>query len=238
MSSDKAVTDLVEETLETLELAGQIYRFEFEPRCRVCQNDKVRVRVNALLTEGNTYTQVIRTVAAEAEALGIDPERKVGMDSVRTHALKHFPVQNAARSTFREIMERRAAEGQVDFVGGTSHAITPMALLETVMVKGYHHIIQSSTEIGVHTSMTAAVQLQNMLDARESSHDAQELAVQLNKIIEAVRSTVPVAMWDEIVRKLRDEEALEEQQPIEAEFEDEDDDFDPTATAERDEDDL
>jgi hypothetical protein len=39
--------------------------------------------------------------------------------SLGAEAERHFPVQNAARATYREILERRAKENSVDF-GPTS----------------------------------------------------------------------------------------------------------------------
>ena len=57
------------------------------------------------------------------------------IDSIRNHCGRHFPVQNVAQATYREILERRAQENHVDFVEGVATALTPMAFFETVMVK-------------------------------------------------------------------------------------------------------
>jgi hypothetical protein len=40
-----------------------------------------------------------------------------------------------ARATYREILERRAKENSVDFIDGVATAITPLAVLETIMMK-------------------------------------------------------------------------------------------------------
>lgn len=236
MSSDKDVSEVVEQALETLELSGRIYRFHFEPRCRICQNTKVRTRANDLLAQGNTYRHILRVI--ENEAADLEVAATVGMDSIRTHATQHFPVQSAARAAYRDILERRAAEGQADFVEGTVTAITPMAFFETVMTKGYQHLVKDDTEVGVQTGMAAAAQLQAMLYAQEHNADAQQLAIKLNQIIEAVRAEVPVALWDRIVQRLRQAEQGEQHTDVQdAEFEDEDDEgYDPTLTAERDDD--
>ena len=61
---------------------------------------------------------------------------QVTIDSIRNHATRHFPVQHLARATYREILERWAKENSVDFIDGAATAITPLAFLETVMVKG------------------------------------------------------------------------------------------------------
>jgi hypothetical protein len=109
------------ETAISTPAVRQIDRFHLEPRCRICRNDQVRTRVNDLLASGASYAMVVR-------ALGDDPVG-VTSDSIRRHAERHFPVQNVARTTYREILEHRAKENSVDFVEGVATAITPMALL-------------------------------------------------------------------------------------------------------------
>ena len=63
------------------------------------------------------------------------------IDSIRNHTVRHFPVQQVARATYREVLERRAKENSVDFIEGVATAITPMAFLESVMVKGYQTLV-------------------------------------------------------------------------------------------------
>ncbi len=77
-----------------------------EPGCRICRNDQLRRKVNDLLATG------ARTI-----------------DSVRNHCGRRFPVQQVARATYREILERRGSENEVDFVEGVATAITPIAFL-------------------------------------------------------------------------------------------------------------
>ena len=55
---------------------------------------------------------------------------QITLDSVRNHASWHFPVQNVAKATYREILERRAREAQIDFANGLATALTPMAFYE------------------------------------------------------------------------------------------------------------
>ena len=81
-----------------------------EPRCHVCRNDEARQKVNELLAAGASYAMTVR-------ALGGDTG-DVTANSIRRHAERHFPVQNAAKATYREILERRALENSVDFVEG------------------------------------------------------------------------------------------------------------------------
>ena len=73
------------------------------------------------------------------------------IDSVRNHCARHFPVQQVARATYRDIVERRAQENRVDFVEGVATAITPMALYETIMVRGYQTLVDPDTKVDVNT---------------------------------------------------------------------------------------
>jgi hypothetical protein len=171
-----------------------------EPRCHVCRNDEVRQQVNELLSFGASYAMTHR-------ALG-DDAGDVTADSIRRHAERHFPVQNAARATYREILERRAKENSVDFVNGVATAITPMALLETVMVRGYAKLIDQDTEVDVKTGMAAACRLQEMIDSHTDQLDRAQQLAEVGRIVEVVRAFVPSERWPELKAALRSDEAL------------------------------
>jgi hypothetical protein len=228
MSVSEAARDFVDETVESMELATRINGFHLEPRCRVCKNDLLRKKVNAMLACGASYAQIVRPLGDDNALL--DKRDQVTVDSVRTHTTKHFPVQQTAHATYREILERRARENQVDFVEGVAIALTPMAFYEVVMAKAFRTLVDDRTEVGVETGLRAAEKLQSVLDGRERGADVLELKVQLGQIGEAVRAVVPQSMWAAIVEKL---EQLEQHSGAldvgEDSFDDADDDpYDPT----------
>jgi hypothetical protein len=90
----------------------------------------------------------------------------------------------------------------VDFVEGVATAITPMAFLETVMVKGYQTLVDPDTKVDVNTAMIAAGRLQALLDTRSEQPDIVDILVRQNRIIEAVRSMLPESSWPELMRRL------------------------------------
>ena len=135
MSVSEAFRAVVDASVESMELAPATNGFYLEPRCRICRNDQVRTKVNDLLATGASYAMVLRALGDDNATL--QQRDRVTIDSIRNHANRHFPVQNAARATYREILERRAKQNSVDFIDGVATAITPLAVLETVMVKGY-----------------------------------------------------------------------------------------------------
>ncbi len=115
-------------------------------------------------------------------------------------------MQNIAKPTYREILERRAKENGVDFVNGVATAITPMAFFETVMAKGYETLVDSDTKVDVNTGMIAAGRLQALMDSRASGTSMVDMWVKMNRIINAIHSTVPEELWPEILCKLDGDE--------------------------------
>jgi hypothetical protein len=189
---------------------------------------------NDLLASGASYAQIVRALGEHNAEL--DKCDRVTIDSVRNHTTRHFPVQQVARASYREILERRARENQIDFVEGVATALTPIAFFETVMLKSYENLVASDTKIDVSTGIVAAGRLQSLADSRDHDHELLVMKVQLGRIADAVKSTVPPSMWGEIVEKL--EELAQHQEALGVctdSFDDADDvPFDPLEFAEPD----
>jgi hypothetical protein len=192
------------------ELPPSIDGFHIEPRCRVCRNDGVRKKVNDLLASGSSYAMILR--ALEDANATLDKGDRVTIDSIRNHTARHFPVQHVARATYRDILERRAKENSVDFVEGVATAITPMAFLETVMVKGYEALVDPDTTVDVKTGMIAAGRLQELIDSRAGQPDMGGMLAEMGRIIEIVRTFVPSERWPEVQAALRGDASIERQQ--------------------------
>jgi predicted RNA-binding protein YlqC (UPF0109 family) len=169
--------------------AGQSVNGHLEPRCRVCRNNVLRQKVNGLLATGSSYAMIVR--ALEDDNSKLDARDRVTIDSIRNHTMRHFPVQNTAKATYREILERRAKEANVDFANGIATALTPISYLETVVVKAYKTLVDSDTKVDVNTGLAAAVKLQAYIDARSGQADIAEVFVKQNRIIEAMREFIP-----------------------------------------------
>src|SRR3954452_10495529 len=157
MSVSEEFRSVVDQPVESMELIPGTHGFQLEPRCRICRNDSVRTKVNDLLATGASYAMVLRALGDDNAKLA--KRDQVTIDSIRNHTARHFPVQQVARATYREILERRARENSVDFIEGVATAITPMALLETVMVKGYETLVDGHTSVSYRDGMDAALKL-------------------------------------------------------------------------------
>ena len=180
-----------------------------------------------MLASGASYAMVLRALGEDNAEL--DKCDRVTIDSVRNHCGRHFPVQQTAHATYRDIVERRAQENRVDFVEAVATALTPLAFYEVVMTKAFRTLVDDGTEVSVETGLRAAEKLQSVLDGRERGTDVLELKVQLGRIGEAVRAVVPQEMWAAIVEKLEEREQHPEALDVgEGGFDDADDDpYDP-----------
>jgi len=225
MSVSEAVRDLVGDTVESMELATRNGLY-LQPRCRVCKNDNLRRKVNDQLSVGASYAMIVRALGEDNAKLAKCD--RVTIDSVRTHSAKHFPVQNVAKATYRQILERRAKANGVDFVKGVATAITPWAFFETVMAKSYENLVDSNTKVDVHTGMIAAGRLQSLMDSGDDGRELLSMKVQLSVICNAVKSTVPEEQWDEIIEKIEEFEQHQEALDVGTDSFDDDEPFDPT----------
>ena len=164
MTLSQALATPVDEIMDSMELAPH-NGFHLEPRCRICRNDLVRKKVNDLLSVGASFAMIVRALGDDNAEL--DTRDQVTVDSVRNHCRRHFPVQNVAKATYREILERRARDNHIDFVEGVTTALTPIAFFETVMVKSYENLVDSDTKVDVNTGIVAAGRLQSLIDSRD-----------------------------------------------------------------------
>jgi hypothetical protein len=222
MTLPQAALRAPDETAASIASVPQIDRLHLEPRCRVCRNDEVRKKVNDLLASGASYAMTLR-------ALGDDNAAEVTQDSIRRHAERHFPVQNVAKATYREIVERRAQEAQIDYVNGVATALTPMALYECVMNEAFRRLVDGDVAVSIDTGLRAAEKLQALTDARAGEADVVTMRVQMGRVIETVRKFVPREQWPALQARLRGEEVKQSKpEPVQSvrvvEIEDSDDD--------------
>lgn len=220
---DRAVLDeKVQKEIEELKLAGRLYQFKPEPRCKVCRhsNNGLMNVVNKLLAAGESYSNIIRDI----EPLNEQQEEgdRITYSSLRTHHKRHFNKDEAAAAVYRRILEKNAAQSDIDFVDGVVNAVTPMAYLETTMNKGYQSLISPDGYVSVELGMNAALHLEKLTQGREGGEDLQELVDKTNRLIEIVREVVPVSYWDKIVKRIEEEEFNSRGDVVDAEIEPDD----------------
>jgi hypothetical protein len=87
-----------------------------------------------------------------------------------------------------------------------------MALLETVMVKGYETLVDPDTTVDVKTGMIAACRLQELIDSRAGQPDVAGMRAEMDRIIKVVRTFIPSERWPEVQAALRGETPIRRQQ--------------------------
>jgi hypothetical protein len=214
MSVSETFRGIVQESVESMALASGINGPNLQPRCRICRNDSLRTKVNDLLATGASYAMVLRALGDDNATL--EKGDQVTIDSIRNHAARHFPVQQVARATYREILERRARENSVDFIDGVATAITPLAVLETIMVKGYQTLVEEGTTVSYRDGMEAALKLTEALRKDEGAHERAQMMADMGRIIEVVRTFIPAERWPDVQAALRGETPVSAQtrQPV------------------------
>jgi hypothetical protein len=118
---------------------------------------------------------------------------------------------NRWRATYREILERRAKEHNVDFIGGVATAITPLAFLETVGVKGFQTLVDEGTTVGYRDGMEAALKLAKELRKDAGDYDKVHMMAEMRRIIEVVRTFIPAERWPDVQAALRGETPVSQQ---------------------------
>ncbi|MBX7135033.1 MAG: hypothetical protein K1X67_20400 [Fimbriimonadaceae bacterium] len=154
------------------------------------------LQVNEMLATGSSYAQIVRALAANGH--------QISLDSVRNHANKHFPAQNVAKARYRDILERRAAEREIDFVNGVGTAITPLAYLEAMMVKGFERLVQDDTEVSPEMGLKAAEKLHKAIGAVDPHAQNAKFLAEMGRVIDVVKSLLPQSSWPELRARLRD----------------------------------
>jgi len=190
------------------------------------------MRVNEMLSMGASYAMVLRSLATDNDRL--DPSDRVTIDSVRNHCQRHFPAQNVAKATYREILERRAQDAKMDFVEGVAAALTPLAFFEVVMNKAFRDLVDEKTEVSADTGLRAAEKLYTLMNSRDFSAEMAETRLFVGRILDAIKTTVPQSMWGTI----REQLGLPEERTVldDADYFDDEEPYDPTDFADEDDD--
>lgn len=225
---DAAALDrIVEAQLREVKVDGQVYHFRPETNCRVCRNPDLRTRVEDMLAVGSTYREILSIILPVNSAR---PRRdQITYHSIRVHVAEdHFPIERAAQGVYRKILERRAADFNQNFVKGVGHTVNIMAVLETVMVKGYAAITDERIPITPELAISAGLKLHELMAKDQGAAQTAEMIARVHRLQEAVMTVCTEEQRELIQAALNAEDALDVEF-TEEDDEDEDDDeaFDP-----------
>lgn len=155
-----------------------------EPKCKVCQSPHRQV-IDQMLVAGLTYSEIER----QFEFAGI-PRR-----SISSHKDKHLGYEEAG---LREIIEREALAAQRNYDEGVSRVVTKNAYLEVALQKAYDALIKDLTVVEPKDAVKVIEMLQKLQEQNQAVA-LDELRMQLQMFIQAVKEIVEKDRWELIV---------------------------------------
>lgn len=199
------LTQAVLDEIERLHDAGELEAPTVEPRCYVCCEVQSRDLVNKLIGQGYTNRQITESCAViNAEREAAEDKRIIGARTVWEHRRAHFNVQDPAMAAIREVVERRAKANNRDFLNGIGHAITPYAVVETTMVRGFQGNL-ANPELDPPTikeTLEAAKMLHQMETQEESGRDIAQMMATMDRIISAADKFIPTEFKEAFIAEV------------------------------------
>lgn len=195
------IDKMVQKQVDELRVAGKLYTFNPETRCRVCQSQDSLDLVNTLLANGLTYAAIMKCLKPVNSTRR--KNNQITKASLYWHQKNHFNTQEPARAIYRQIMEDRAKEHELNFVEGTTTAVNAMSYLETMMVKAYKKLTDDNFDnVSVDMGMNAAIKLHEMTRKDAGLAEAAKAMNEMNRIIAAVKEVVPERYFNQILARL------------------------------------
>ncbi|QDH91807.1 hypothetical protein SEA_PHRAPPUCCINO_132 [Mycobacterium phage Phrappuccino] len=231
--SDDDITPEIEaavaKEIEQLKAEGKLARIE--PRCKICREKPLREVVNKLLSMGLTRPAIVDLVATINE--GREGKDQISYDNVYHHQKRHFDVSQPAQAVYEAIVRKRAAEGEADFEAGVGAAVNVLSYLETMMVKGWNHLIDDTTVVPYNDGAKAAMKLHELTRKEAGAQQIAEIMARQNRIIAAMQEFVPSDKVQAMLARIESGEAP----AIEGEVVDSAEGFDPDLIGDDDDDD-
>lgn len=157
-----------------------------EPKCLVCKSPH-RHLVDKMLVSGMTYSEIERQFAFAG----------LKRRSIAGHREKHLGHEEAA---IREIIERETAE---NFEEGKARLITKNTYLEVALQKAYDALI-SDTAIVEPKDAVKVIEVLTKMQQEQQGVAIDELRVQFQMFLQAVKEIVPKENWDSIVERTKE----------------------------------
>lgn len=159
-----------------------------EPRCKVCTSPQ-RNSIDRMLAAGFTYSEIERQF-----------NNSVSRKSIGLHSQKHLNYEEAA---IREVIEKEALNAQRNYDEGVGRLVTKNAYLEVALQKAYDSLIKNDTMVEPKDAVKVIEMLQKLQDQNQTVA-LDELRVQFQYFMQAVKETIPKDQWVAIVDRTAD----------------------------------
>jgi hypothetical protein len=190
--------------IERLRAEGELGDgYKTVPQCYVCCEVESRELVNKLIAAGLTNREIAESCAGINSRRSLDKDkREIAARNIWYHRKNHFNVDEPALALYRDILERRAEEQQKDHLNGIGHAVTPYAVLETVMTKGYSLVTDPLVPITIKETMDAATKLHELTNRDAGQRQMAEVLATMNRIISAAQKFMDPTKYEDFVREV------------------------------------
>lgn len=182
-----------------VQVGGSSFEFKYSTKCRVCNSrPELLSMINQMLINGETYSETYRQAVKHDRR-----KRPISFNSVYTHGSRHLPSASAA---VRKAIEERSARMNRDFIEGTQNLLDEYVFSEVMMNKAFQQFNAENAEVSARDGLEAAKFLHQIKMGETEGSSLTSVLAQLSQIIEAVRTTVPEAMYEQILEKMDSKE--------------------------------
>lgn len=157
-----------------------------EPRCKVCASPHRR-HIEKLLALGTSYSELQRMF-------------KIDRRSISGHDKKHLGVQDAA---FREIIKRETEAVRENIDEGVSSIVNRRVYMEAALRKALEGIVSGDIYVDAREAL-AIIQYLDQSDNSLKDSTINEIQIEFNAFVRAIKETVTKNKWDEIYKRTRE----------------------------------
>lgn len=162
-----------------------------EPRCHVCKS-KYRKAIDRMVAMGTSYAEISRIFSTEEES--------VDRRSIANHAEKHLNYEEAA---IRRIVEQEAQEASQNIEEGIQGALTRRVYLNVGLQKALEGLLSGESIVEPKDAI-AIIQLLDKLDGQSEGAALEEMRVQFQAFVQAIRELLPPDKWQEILDRTKE----------------------------------
>jgi len=162
-----------------------------ESRCHVCKS-QYRKAIDRMIAMGTSYVEISRIFSNEEETM----DRR----SIANHAEKHLNYEEAA---IRRIVEQEAQEAQQNVEDGIQGALTRRVYLNVGLQKALEALLTGEAMVEPKDAI-AIIQLLDKLDSQSEGAALEEMRVQFQAFVQAIRELLPPDKWQAILDRTKE----------------------------------
>lgn len=170
--------------LEELRANGEL-EVRPEPRCRICRDEQARILVNKLLAHGLTLRDIEDVIKPLNR--GRNRRDRININNLREHRKRHFNAQSQANVTYRAIVEQRARELNLDYERAVGTAVTHLAYLDTMIVKGYQTLVSEDTVVSYRDGLDAVMKRNELTRKDAGAVEQARMMAEMDRVIAVVK---------------------------------------------------